>query len=83
MIFNQFFKFWQFWPNLELLKLLLLIPEERLTLKVFPGRRDVGHDVGDDAEDGCERDQADDQLEYHIQVFGPGNNSMEIVNYKN
>ena len=70
---------------LRIFQILKLVPDpeicgKNLTLKVFPGRRDVGHDVGDDAEDGCKRDQAHDQLKYHIQVFGPKTNSIKLVN---
>ena len=41
-----------------------------LTLKIFSCGRDVGDDVGDDAQHGGEGDQAYDQLKYHIEILG-------------
>ena len=52
---------------------------DRLTLKIFSCGRHVGDDVGDDAENGGEADQADDQLKYHIKVFGSGKNAKSAV----
>ena len=41
-------------------------------MKIFSCRRDVGHDVGDEAEDGGKRQEAQQQLEYHKQVLRLG-----------
>ena len=39
-------------------------------MKIFSCGRDVGDDVGDDAQHGGEGDQAYDQLKYHIEILG-------------
>jgi hypothetical protein len=58
------YEFWNIKKNYEMWKFYL-------TLEIFSCCWDVGHDVGDDAQDGCERDQAHDQLKYHIKVLRP------------
>ncbi len=43
----------------------------KLTLKVFSGCWDIGDNVCYNSKDGCEGDKTQNQLKYHIKVFGP------------
>lgn len=51
-----------------------------LTLKIFPRGRHVGHNVGDEPQDGGERQQAQQQLKYHKQVLWLGLGFRQVPN---